>query len=122
MPSVELKTNVRLADPKAFALEFSKFSAATLNKPEAYISVNYIYSEFLTFGGSLDPALILVIHSLDNISPAQNEVYSKAFFAFFKEKLGVEDTRGYVSFIDPGRANIGYNSTTFETIFGGPSK
>ncbi|KAH9857596.1 Tautomerase/MIF [Lenzites betulinus] len=122
MPTVELKTNVRVADPKAFSLEFSKFSAETLGKPEAYISVNYIYNEFLTFNGTFDPAIVLVINSLDNISPALNEGYSKAFFAFIKEKLGVEDTRGYICFIDPGRANIAYNSTTFETIFGGPSK
>ncbi|KAI9059704.1 Tautomerase/MIF [Trametes coccinea BRFM310] len=118
MPALELKTNVRVADPKAFSLEFSKFAAETLGKPEAYISVNYHYSELLTFNGSFDPALILSIHSLDNINPKANEEYSKKFFAFFKEKLGVPDDRGYITFVDPGRPNIGFRSTTFGALWG----
>ncbi|KAH9890600.1 Tautomerase/MIF [Cubamyces lactineus] len=117
MPALDLKTNVRVADPKAFSLEFSKYAAETLKKPEAYISVNYNYSELLTFNGSFEPAIILTIHSLDNINPQANEEYSKKFFAFFKEKLGVSDDRGYITFIDPGRANIAYKSTTFEALW-----
>ncbi|CDO68899.1 hypothetical protein BN946_scf185000.g42 [Trametes cinnabarina] len=96
MPSVELKTNVRVADPKAFSLEFSKFAAETLGKPESYISVHYNYSELLTFNGSFDPAVIVSVISLDNINPKANEEYSRKFFAFFKEKLGVPDDRGYM--------------------------
>ncbi|KAI0648335.1 Tautomerase/MIF [Trametes meyenii] len=118
MPALDLKTNVAVADPKAFSLEFSKFAAATLKKPETYISVNYTYHENLTFNGSFDPALLLSITSLDNINPDANLEYSKAFFAFFKEKLGVPDDRGYITFVDPGRTNIGYQSTHFGVIFG----
>ena len=46
--------------------------------------------------------------SLDNINDEANEKYSKAFFEFFQQKLGVPAKRGYISFIDPGRGNIGY--------------
>jgi len=35
--------------------------------------------------------------SLDNLNEEANERYSKAFFGFFKEKLGVSTDRGYVS-------------------------
>ncbi|KDR81866.1 hypothetical protein GALMADRAFT_90274 [Galerina marginata CBS 339.88] len=118
MPTLNLVTNVKVADPKAFVLEFSKFGADTLKKPEAYISVIFTYNELLTFGGNFDPAISLRIDSLDNISEELNEGYSKAFFKFFKDKLGVKDDRGYVTFIDPGRANMGHTSTTFATIFG----
>ncbi|KAI8999062.1 Tautomerase/MIF [Trametes punicea] len=117
MPSLELRTNVRLENPKAFTLEFSKFAAETLGKPEAYISVEYSYNEYLTFNGSHNPALILQIISLDNLTPEANEKYSKKFFAFFKEKLGVPDDRGYIAFNDPGRSNIGYASSTFATLW-----
>lgn len=34
--------------------------------------------------------------SLDNLNVEANEKYSKAFFDFFKEKLGVPGDRGYV--------------------------
>ncbi|RDB24014.1 Macrophage migration inhibitory factor [Hypsizygus marmoreus] len=118
MPALQLTTNVKVADPKAFALEFSKFSADILGKPELYISVNYTYSETLTFGGTFDPAFTLSIFSLDNLSLERNEVYSKGYFDFFKEKLGVAGNRGYVTFIDPGRGFLGHQGTTFATIFG----
>ncbi|OJT08020.1 Macrophage migration inhibitory factor [Trametes pubescens] len=96
MPSLELKTNVVIAHPKAFCLEFSKFAAEALGKPESYISVSYHYQEYLTFAGSFDPAFLLYITSLNNINPELNQQYSKAFAAYFKEKLGVQDTRGYM--------------------------
>ncbi|KAF8638807.1 hypothetical protein AX17_001865 [Amanita inopinata Kibby_2008] len=116
MPYLKLTTNI--ADGKAFALEFSKLGAEILGKPEKYISVSITYNETLTFDGTFDPALQLAITSLDNINPQANDLYSKRFFEFFKDKLGVPDDRGYISFLDPGRANVGYRNTTFATIFG----
>ncbi|EMD34383.1 hypothetical protein CERSUDRAFT_97643 [Gelatoporia subvermispora B] len=118
MPALELKTNVKIDDPKPFLLEFSKFSAELLNKPELYISVSYSYNENLTFNGSLDPALLLTITSLGNINPEVNEKYSKALFEYFEKKLGVPDDRGYITFYDPGRAYIGHKSTTAAGLFG----
>lgn len=46
--------------------------------------------------------------SLDNINQQANEKYSKAFFDFFQKKLDVPANRGYITFIDPGRENMGY--------------
>ncbi|KAG5642399.1 hypothetical protein DXG03_002831 [Asterophora parasitica] len=107
MPTLDLTTNVKIADPKAFALEFSKFAAETLSKPEVYISVKITYNEILTFQGTFDPAFQLTIVSLDNINTELNEQYSKAFFEFFKKKLDVPGDRGYITYIDPGRGFIG---------------
>ncbi|KJA15959.1 hypothetical protein HYPSUDRAFT_71736 [Hypholoma sublateritium FD-334 SS-4] len=118
MPTLNFITNVKIPDAKAFALELSKFGADTLSKPELYISVIITYNETLTFGGTFDPAFSLRIDSLDNISEQLNEEYSKAFFKFFKEKLDLPGNRGYITYIDPGRANIGHDTTTFATIFG----
>ncbi|KAF8164018.1 Tautomerase/MIF superfamily [Pholiota molesta] len=117
MPVLNLTTNVKIPDAKAFALEFSKFGADTLKKPEAYISVFVTYNETLTFGGTFEPAFSLRIDTLDNLSEELNEGYSKAFSAFFQEKLGTQSNRGYITFIDPGRAYIGYEGTTCATIF-----
>lgn len=41
-----------------------QFAAETLNKPESYISVSYLYQEHLTFAGSFDPAFLLYIVSI----------------------------------------------------------
>ncbi|EED81730.1 predicted protein [Postia placenta Mad-698-R] len=103
MPSLVLKTNL---------------AAKTLNKPEVYISVSYDYSENLTFNGSFDPTFLLTVTSLDNITPELNEGYSKVLYNFLESKLGIPGDRGYITFLDPGRAYMGYQGTTFGTIFG----
>ncbi|KAH9842541.1 Tautomerase/MIF [Rhodofomes roseus] len=118
MPSLELKTNVPLEDPKQFLLEFSSYAAKALKKPELYISVSYHYNENLTFNGSFDPAFLMTVTSLDNLKPGLTDEYSKAFFDFFQDKLGVPGDRGYITFLDPGRAFLGHQATTFATIFG----
>ncbi|KAH9935809.1 Tautomerase/MIF [Amylocystis lapponica] len=118
MPSLELRTNVHLADPKPFIFEFSALAAEALSKPPQYISVSYDYNETLTFGGTFEPAFLLTVTSLDNLKPDLNEVYSKALFGFFKERLGIQGNRGYITFLDPGRAYLGHEATTFATIFG----
>ncbi|TCD63112.1 hypothetical protein EIP91_005984 [Steccherinum ochraceum] len=142
MPSLELKTNVKIADPKAFALEFAEFGAKVLGKPLEYISTSYQYNETLNFAGSFEPVFMLTIVrlipypfscsdriadessdgcaqvSLGNLNPTANEEYSKQFFPFFKEKLGVPHDRAYITYLDPGNSNLGYQSTHFGTIFG----
>ncbi|KAI0831688.1 Tautomerase/MIF [Trametes gibbosa] len=116
MPTLELKTNVVAADPKTLCIDLAKLAAEVLGKPEAFVSANYIYSEYLTFGGSFEPAFYLVVGREGKTSNADNEMRSKAFFAFLKERIGVDDTRGYIVFTDPGRTNIGFRSTTVDAI------
>jgi phenylpyruvate tautomerase len=102
--------------------------AKTLAKPEAYMNVIITYNETFSFGGTFDPAISLRIvsssngteatthifmgiqDSLDNINREANERYSKAFFDYFQQRLGVTANRGYITFIDPGRENMGYVS------------
>jgi phenylpyruvate tautomerase len=48
----------------------------------------------------------LRITSLNNLQPDKNIGYSKAFSTFLKEKIGVENDRGYIIFYDPGTLDI----------------
>ena len=48
----------------------------------------------------------LRITSLNNLQPDKNIGYSKAFSTFLKEKIGVENDRGYIIFYDPGKLNV----------------
>ncbi|KAL1742108.1 Tautomerase/MIF superfamily [Schizophyllum fasciatum] len=135
MPFLDLTVNIPIPDAKALSLELSKFGAKVLGKPEAYISVAIKVNETLTFAGTHDPAFILAITSLGNVNPASNEKYSKAISEWLKEKLNLSSDRGYMyvpslltttahnntwfsAFLDPGNANLGYQGTTFATIFG----
>ncbi|KAF7305175.1 hypothetical protein MKEN_01232700 [Mycena kentingensis (nom. inval.)] len=119
MPSLNLMVNTPVpGDEQQFALDFSKFSAETLEKPEAFISVSITVNKTLTFAGNFKPAFQLSVISLDNLTDELNEVYSAKLSKYLFEKLGIESDRGYVSFVDPGRGFIGFKGTTFTTIFG----
>jgi len=118
MPTLLLQSNVKIDDVKAFSLEFSQLGANVLKKPLKYMAVSYSYNESLSFGGTFDPAFVLSVHSLGNISPEKNVQYSKALFEFLQNKLGVPGSRGYIVFDDPTNAYMGHEGTTFATIFG----
>ncbi|CAE7207248.1 unnamed protein product [Rhizoctonia solani] len=120
MPAIVLTTNVKPRDEaheKELVLDLSKFTAEVLGKPEKYISVVYQHVATLSFHGTFDPAFLLHITSLGNITPEANEKYSKALFDYFKEKLNIPGDRGYITFYDPGLAYLGHEGTTFATIF-----
>ncbi|KAJ7349027.1 Tautomerase/MIF superfamily [Mycena albidolilacea] len=117
MPYLELMVNVQVPNETEFALEFSKVGAKALGKPEAYITVSITHNKTLTFAGTLDPAFALVVTSLDNLNPEANDKYSAILSEFLKEKLGIPNDRGYITFQDPGRGFIGYKGTTFASLW-----
>ncbi|KIY45470.1 Tautomerase/MIF [Fistulina hepatica ATCC 64428] len=118
MPALEIITNVKVDDTKAFIQDFSQKAAAILGKPVSYISASITHNESVSFGGTFEPAFRMTVISLGNVNPAANIKYSKQFFQYFKDKLGISNDRGYITYIDPGNANLGYKSTTFGEIFG----
>lgn len=112
MPALVLTSNVVLPDSKAFITQFSAFAAKTLKKSEDMVSVSYTHNGTLAFGGTFDPTFVLEIISIGNLDEVQNNEYSKAFFAFLSENLGVPHERGYITFADPGLINMGWKSAT----------
>ncbi|KAJ8093611.1 hypothetical protein PM082_020471 [Marasmius tenuissimus] len=119
MPTIDLKTNVKIDDVPAYILKLSKLSAEILSKPESYINVILSQDVPMSFNGTLDPAFQCTVISLGNINPESNLKYSEAFSKFFEETLKIPNDRGYITFIDPGRTHLGYKGTTFAEIFGG---
>ncbi|KAK7449765.1 hypothetical protein VKT23_013240 [Stygiomarasmius scandens] len=118
MPALELRTNVKIPNLQEYIKDFSKLSAETLGKPEEYICVLVLHDQPMTFKGTPEPAFLLNVTSLDNINPEANVKYSAAFFDHFKKTLGIDGDRGYISFIDPGRAYLGFKGTTFGALWG----
>ncbi|KAJ7468495.1 Tautomerase/MIF [Mycena latifolia] len=115
MPIVELTTNVKVADPKAFSLGLNKAAAAALGM-DGYVTVSYNYNETVTFAGTHDPAFLLRVTTLGN-GTEKNEVFSKTLFEYLEQALGAPSNRGYIIFNDPGHINLGHKGTTFATIF-----
>ncbi|KAN0127574.1 Tautomerase/MIF [Lactarius tabidus] len=122
MPALTLETNVKVSKSTTtrtqFHLSQSQLGAEMLKRPEKYVLISYRYNEFLSFNGSFDPAFQLTVIALDNVTPECTEEYSKTFFAFLNNTLGVPGDRGYILFNDPGRAHVGHEGTTFVQIFG----
>ncbi|KAF8352250.1 Tautomerase/MIF [Amanita rubescens] len=112
MPYLNLITNVKIADPKAFVLEFTKLGAKVLGKPEGLMCASYTYNETMAYAGTFEPAFQLFITSVGNLNPQANITYTSKISAFLKEKLGLADDRGYIFFSDPGAENTGYKSST----------
>ncbi|KAJ7677250.1 Tautomerase/MIF superfamily [Mycena rosella] len=116
MPSLELTVNVPIPNDTEFALEFSKVAAKALGKPEATVAVTTSVNKALAFAGTLEPAFVLTVISLDNLNPEANEKYSAALSEFFQSKLGIPNDRGYITFHDPGKGYLGFKGTTIETL------
>jgi len=119
MPILDLVFNTQIDNPKEVILELSQLGAKLFQKPESYMLVFVTYNENLVFGGTFKPAFFLRIDCLDQINPTLNKEYSLEFSRYIEEKLKIPKDRGYIAFCDPGRAYVGYNGTTFETILGG---
>ncbi|PGH01642.1 hypothetical protein GX51_05084 [Blastomyces parvus] len=120
MPFLELLTNAALSreQSKDLALSLSKKAAEILQKPESLISVQVRVDEILTFAGTHDPCFQLRITSLGSFTPDNNIRFSKAFTDFLKNKIGVENDRGYIIFYDPNYPNVGYKGTTGAELWG----
>ncbi|KAG7453019.1 Tautomerase/MIF [Guyanagaster necrorhizus] len=118
MPTLEIKTNVPIADVNAFASQFSQEAARILDKPEAVFSILVTPVPTMLFAGTPDPTFSMAVTCLDTLSPEKNLLYSKELFAFVEKALGIKNDRGYITFLDPGRSNLGLHSTTFASMFG----
>ncbi|KAI0035652.1 Tautomerase/MIF superfamily [Vararia minispora EC-137] len=96
MPTLCVTSNVKPGDLKAFNLELSQLAAKTFNKVERIILVSFDYQPHMSFAGTFEPAFLLAINSVGNMTPENNIVYSKIFFDFFGRTLGAPDDRGYM--------------------------
>jgi len=116
MPVLAITTNVKVADPKAFLVEFSSFAAKSVGMDEGFVVTSYTHTENMTFSGSFGPSAVLDI-TLINPSLEQKEDLIKVFFQFFFEKLGVPPERGFIKFPKAGPEDMAWNAATFASIF-----
>ncbi|KAG9306391.1 hypothetical protein G9A89_018274 [Geosiphon pyriformis] len=113
MPTIEVKTNVKVPNHQDFLHALSKLSAKILNKPISFIAVSLNDEASLHFGDSNEPAYIVNINSLGSFNLGQNEAFSQEYSSFFADKLGAPKDRGYLFFNDPGNENVGWKGATF---------
>ncbi|KAF9023828.1 Tautomerase/MIF [Hymenopellis radicata] len=116
MPILEITTNVKVPDEKAFTAALAQLGNAVLGM-DKYWTVMYKYNEGLIFGGTHEPAFCMTILTVLGLPTSNNAGYSKGFFAFIEKELGIPHDRGYIIFNDPGPDRLGHKSTTFDVLF-----
>ncbi|KAE9386789.1 Tautomerase/MIF [Gymnopus androsaceus JB14] len=115
MPILEITTNVKVNDEKAFTSALAKEGINVLGM-DKYWTVMYKYNEGLIFAGTHEPAFYMTILTVLGLPTSNNSDYSKKFFAFLETELGVPHDRGYIVFNDPGPDRLGFQSTTFDVL------
>ncbi|KAK0215984.1 Tautomerase/MIF [Armillaria nabsnona] len=111
MPIIELITNVKVPDAKAFTTALSQESAEILGMTK-YVTVTYKYDESMIFNGTYGLAFALNVLTVLGIPTEINADFSHGFFEFFEKELGVPNDRGYMS----GPDRLGYKGTMFNII------
>ncbi|BFZ63303.1 hypothetical protein YB2330_004425 [Saitoella coloradoensis] len=112
---IELRTNVKIPDSVFFAKSLSSYIAQKFNRSEEQIGVTIEHGKLLLLGGTLDPAYFLTVTSLTMLTPTHNRRHAATMANWLAENLGVHPERGFIRFVDPGRANYAGNGMTYQT-------
>ncbi|RUP43701.1 Tautomerase/MIF superfamily [Jimgerdemannia flammicorona] len=131
MPSLEITANVAPKNLDEFVKTASAKFAQLIGKPESekklglplksasapvpiqYCLVSFIKADQLSFAGSLDPAAIVKIISIGNITPTRNQETSKVLSEYLESELGIPSRRFYIFFTDIAGSNVGFGGSTF---------
>jgi phenylpyruvate tautomerase len=116
MPTLTIATNLKKSEiPEDFCPRMTKVLADTLSKPESYCAILVQPDQILTWNGTSDAAAMITCFSIGKLGIDENKKHSKAIMSELN-KLGIESTRMYISFIDAKAEDVGYNNSTFHGI------
>ena len=110
--SIETSKMIDQVGEEAFSHKASVFIAGLLGKPEHYVMVAIRHSTPLRFGGGLEPAAMVQLHSIGLPRDRCTE-FSAKICAFIEETLNVAPDRTYIEFRDIERSMFGWNGRTF---------
>ena len=95
-----------------FLKELTTYSKEALSKSADYISVSLQDNLSLYFSNSNDPAYIVNVLNI-GLNPEINKSVSKGLGEFLKNKLGINNDRGYIFFNNVEKPNCGWKGSTF---------
>ncbi|PSS03861.1 Tautomerase/MIF superfamily [Coniella lustricola] len=100
MVLVELKTNVIISDEFIFITELSAKLAERYQRPLSSVVVHVLHSQCILFAGTFEPAYMIKVSALAPfIQPATNRRNTFVLAEHLEEALGVQPTRGLVTFV-----------------------
>jgi phenylpyruvate tautomerase PptA (4-oxalocrotonate tautomerase family) len=110
--SVETSKTIDQVGEEAFTHKASAFIAELLGKPEGYVMVAIKHSTGMRFGGGLEPAAMVQLHSI-GLPEERCAEWSAKICAFIEQELSVASDRIYIDFRDLKRSMFGWNGKTF---------
>ncbi|XP_050522069.1 macrophage migration inhibitory factor homolog [Daktulosphaira vitifoliae] len=114
MSFLKVETNIPLSEINdSFFIESTDILAKTLNKSPSEISVFVNADQPMIFGGSQEPAAIVVLQSVGGISPNNNKNHSAALFPLISKHLKVQENRISIAFNAVEPHDAGVNGKTF---------
>lgn len=115
MPILTVNTNVK-AVPANFKTHATEVIAKTLSKPASFVAVAINPGQDISFGGTDEPAALCELVSIGGMSVELNKKHAKNIMTLLESALKVPPTRTYISFKDVDKADVGYNTTTFDDL------
>ncbi|KAM3612598.1 uncharacterized protein V6R79_010806 [Siganus canaliculatus] len=117
MPTFVVHTNVAKKDvPPALFSEATEELAKAVGVGSEYFAVQVTADQLMTFGGKKDPCALCYVHSIVNLNPSQNKIYSKLLCGLLKKHLGISSDRLYIIFVPMEATNVGWKDTTFDVF------
>lgn len=117
MPVFTVNTNVPVDKvPADFKTQATEVIAKSLGKPASYIAVHVNAGQNISFGGTDEAAALCDLVSIGALSVESNKKHSKNLMALLEKTLKVSPSRAYISFKNTSKADIGFQSTTFDDL------
>ncbi|XP_073955132.1 macrophage migration inhibitory factor-like [Choristoneura fumiferana] len=118
MPHFQIQTNLpRSKIPQDFVYKSVPILAKILDKPVELCVVSVVPDLIMSFAGTTEPFAISSLLSIGHLGVEENKKHSKALSELVEKELGIPANRMYIQFQDEKKANVGYQGTTFETIW-----
>jgi phenylpyruvate tautomerase len=116
MPVLTINTNLtRDKIPEDFCSKMTLVLADVLSKPVGYCVIHVVPDQMITWAGTNEPCAYITCLSIGRLGVEENKKHSKVIMGELN-KLGIESTRMYISFVDPKAEDVGYNNTTFHGL------
>lgn len=112
MPCLELSTNVRIQDRSALMRSLSDCVCVGLGKAETYMMVIVKDETPMLYGGSEEPAAHLTLRALGLKDDAIRRLAGE-LTELLQEKLGIENQRIYIVFMDADLGKWAFDGRTF---------
>ena len=113
--SIETSKKIDTVGEEAVSHKASAFVAELLGKPEGYVMVAVKHSLPMRFGGALDPAAMVQLHSI-GLPKERCAEFSAKIGAFVEQELGVSPERIFIDFRDLERSMFGWNGKIFSSL------